>query len=61
MIQKKEESFVNRIKASLPNAMVWLQRLPHLMSGDHFLSGNLNDKVLATSPCDPEDDIFEHI
>ena len=25
------------------------------MPGDHFLSGNLNDKVLATSPCDPED------
>ena len=49
-------SFVNRIKASLSNnAMVWLQRLPHLMPDDHFLSGNLNDKVLATSPCDPED------
>ena len=51
-------SFVNRIKASLPNnAMVWLQRLPHLIPGDHFLSWNLNDKVLATSPCDPEDHI----
>ena len=51
-------SFVNRIKASLPNnAMVWQQRLPHLMPGDHFLSGNLNGKVLATSPCDPEEHI----
>ena len=49
-------SFVIRIKVSLPNnAIGWLQRLPHLMPGDHFLSGNLNDKVLATSPCDPED------
>ena len=55
-------SFVNRIKASLPNnAMVSLQRLPHLMPGDHFLSGNLDDKVLATSPCDPEDHIRAYL
>ena len=26
--------------------MVWLLRLSHLMPGDHFLSGNLNNKVL---------------
>ena len=53
---------MNRIKALLPNnAMVWLQRLPHLMPGDHFLSGNLNDKVLATSPCDPEDHIRAYL
>ena len=55
-------SFVNRIKASLPNnAMVWLQRLPLLIPGDHFLTGNLNDKVLATSPCGPEDHIWAYL
>ena len=44
------------IKASLPyNAIVSLQRLSHLMPVDHFFSGNLNNKVLATSPCDLED------
>ena len=43
------------------NAMVWLQRLSHLMPGDHFLSGNLNDKVLATSPYDPEDHIRAYL
>ena len=31
------------------NAMVWLLRLCHLMPFDHFLSGNLNVRVLATS------------
>ena len=46
----------------MPNsAMVWLQRLPLLMPGDHFISGNLNDKVLATSPCDPEDHIRAYL
>ena len=46
----------------LPNsAMVWLQRSPHLMPGDHFLSGILNDNVLATSPCDPEDHIRAYL
>ena len=55
-------SLVNRIEASLPNsAMVWLQRSPHLMPGDHFLSGILNDNVLATSPCDPEDHIRAYL
>ena len=49
-------SFVNWIKVSLPNnAMVWLQRLSHLMPGDHFFCGNLNDNVLATYPSDLED------
>ena len=32
--------------------MVWLLNLFHLMPCDHFLSGNLNNRVLATSPCD---------
>ena len=38
--------------------MVWLQRLSHLMPDCQviiFLSGNLNSKVLATSPHDLED------
>ena len=38
-----------------------LQRLPHLMPGDHFLSGILNDNVLATSSCDPEDHIRAYL
>ena len=51
-------SCVNWMKASLPhNAMVWLRRLSHLMSDDHFLSRTLNDTALATSTCDPEDHI----
>ena len=58
-------SFANWIKASLPNnAMVCRAAeivtshdhlLSHLMTGDNFLSGNLNNKVLATSLCDLED------
>ena len=44
------------LKAPLQNnAMVWLLRLFHIMPCDHFLSGNLNTKVLATSHCDLED------
>ena len=35
--------------------IVLLQRLSHLMSVDHFFSGKLNNKVLATFPCDLED------
>ena len=31
------------------------------MPGDHFLSGILNDNVLATSPCDPEDHIRAYL
>ena len=55
-------SFVNRIKASLPNnAMVWLQRLPRLMPGDQFLSGKLNYKVPAISPCVPEPHIRAYL
>ena len=30
-------------------------------AGDHFLSGILNDNVLATSPCDPEDHIWAYL
>ena len=50
--------FANWIKASWSfpnNAMVWLLRLFHLMPCDNFLSGNVNNKVLATYPCDLED------
>ena len=55
-------SFSKWIKASLPNnAIVSLQRLSHLMPVDHFFSGNLNNKVLATFPCDLEDHYFAHI